>query len=324
MYNAEIKEKFISDFSTAASTQNSARIMFNTVEKYEIQWGADICTRKKEELTEIVDQLFTSARNNSGTRMFMMRAYIKWCVKNNIDGACEDFLEFDFVGRKKIINQMVSSPRDLQDILDYVFVPLDRETNSCVFRCYFWLAFSGVNEDDAFHVRTSDIDFESKAVKFRGMQYQIEDESIPAFKQCVELQRFRIYRDNFPDGFIEKNRVDGDTLLRGTAGSLSSTSMRVEITKKMKLPYAITENKAREETGVRLSYSRVSLSGFFFRVYRMEAQGIRPDFTSMAKLRVENKEYKLDKGKNLPGAKVRQLARDYLIDYENWKAAFDL
>ena len=41
-----------------------------------------------------------------------------------------------------------------------------------------------------------------------------------------------------------------------------------------------------------------------------------------AELLMEGKTYKLDRGRNTPEAKRRQLTRDYLEDYERWKLAF--
>ena len=45
---------------------------------------------------------------------------------------------------------------------------------------------------------------------------------------------------------------------------------------------------------------------------------------AVAAQQMVGKTYKLDSGRNTPEAKKRQLARDYMDDYERWKLAFKI
>ena len=81
-------------------------------------------------------------------------------------------------------------------------------------------------------------------------------------------------------------------------------------------------NKFIFKTDLKLSYFRVWISGLFYRMYERERAGMPVDFSAAAAQFMEGKTYKLDRGRNTPEAKKRQLTRDYLEDYERWKLAF--
>lgn len=322
MYNEETKKRFIAEFSTSVSRQQSASTMFNTLEPYEREWGADFCTRTKEEIAPVVEEI-AGGRTGSKLRFFILRAYIKWCVANNIEGAREDIFLLTDIGLPKLKRHMVANPQHLQRYLDYVCHPLSDETNGCIFRCYYWLAYSGIGEEDAFLVKSSDVDLVNLVVTFRGMEYPIYEEAKLAFKQCKELNRFKIYRSNIPNGFY-KDRVDSDLLLRGTECVLSPNTMKTEAVRKTKNPYAATIGRQDENLELQLSYSRLWLSGVFYRTYKLESIGITPNFMGLAKRQMEGRTYKLDIGRNLPISKAKKIARVYLYDYENWKKVFSL
>ena len=51
MYNAELKSRFVKDYTKSINTANVATTVFEAFEPYETSWNADLCTRDREELS---------------------------------------------------------------------------------------------------------------------------------------------------------------------------------------------------------------------------------------------------------------------------------
>lgn len=322
MYNEELKSRFISDFTTSISRQKSIKSMFDALEKYESKWGADFYTRTKDEIAPVVEEI-AGGRAGSQQKMFFLRAYIQWCLDNDVEGTRGDLFLLEDVGLEKMKHRMVSSPTHLQRYLDYVCYPLSEETNGCIFRCYLWLAYSGIVEGDAFSVRTSDIDLKNSIIFFHGVEFPLYESSLPAFKQCINATRFKVFHAS-GDRYLD--RADGDVLLRSSNGVMSDKGMKVEATRRSRNPYATTilGKPKNDDLELQLCYSRVWLSGVFYRTYELEGAGIKPNFTGLARRKAEGKTYELSAGRNLPDAKIRWVAQAYRTDYYNWKRAFSL
>lgn len=322
MYNEELKSRFISEFTTSTSRQKSAEYLFNALEKYEIKWGSDFCTRTKDEIAPVVEEI-AGGRAMSQSRMIILQAYVRWCVRNNIEGAREDLFLLEDVGLEKIRHRMVSSPTHLQNYLDYVCFPLEAGTNGCVFRCYFWLAFSGIEEEDAFSIRSSNIDLENSNIFFHGVEFPLYKESLPSFKQCMEIKQFKVFK---AQGVRHIDRVEGDELIRSTNGVMSHKGMRVEATRKSHNPYMtnILGKPKNDDLELQLSYSRLWLSGIFYRTYTLECAGITPSFMGLARRMYEWESDDLDSGKTPKSTRIKWLAQKFKADYYKWKRAFSL
>ena len=57
MYNAELKSRFIKDYTKSINTANVATTVFEAFEPYEVSWNADLCTKNKEELQPAIDEI---------------------------------------------------------------------------------------------------------------------------------------------------------------------------------------------------------------------------------------------------------------------------
>ena len=327
MYNEKTKLKFISEFSTSVSRRCVAELLFEATEPYEKRWGADICTRDKEEVQQVVDDVVGARAMSQKTRLSILRSYARWCIENNVDGAQDGILQINTVGVEKLKRQTVANPQHLQRYLDRICDDETAKTVSCTYRCFYWLAYSGVlNEKDALDIITSDVDFEDMMIRHGGQEYPIYREAITSFKMCVNLTTF-VYKHPNYTGCKEVLRIrgDGNLLLRGFNETVSLYSMRVQMSRRA------SEHKTKNTTcvdngilGLKLSYYRVWLSGLFYRMYEAERAGMPVDFTAVAEQFMESKTYKLDSGRNTLAAKRKALARSYLIDYNNWKEAYSI
>lgn len=246
----------------------------------------------------------------------MLKDYVKWCIGvAKVPNACDGMLQITTVGLDKMRHQTVASPLHLQKYLDTICSPDSDKATDSIYRCYYWLAYGGVAEEDILKVKCSDVDFGNMVVHYNGTEIPIYREALAAFKNCAELTQFVYNHPNYTKT-VWKERVDGDTLVRGVRSNISLYSMRVEISRRAKMN--------EEKTGLRLSYFRTWISGVFYRAYERELIGDTPDFSAVAAAKMEGKVYKLESGRNTQESKKRKVVKDYMEDYQRWKLAFKI
>ena len=315
MYNEKLKTQFVRGYTNSISTSEVCQAIFNTFEQYEVEWGADLCTKSAEDLQPVIDNLVGFRSRSKWMRLIILKDYVKWCIGMKVPGACDGMLKIETIGLEKVKHQTVASPLHLQRYLDSICEPESEETTDNIYRCFYWLAYGGVAEEDILSIKCSDVDLDSMVVRYNDTEVPIYREALPAFKNCVKLTQF-VYKHPNYDKLVYKDRADGDTLVRGIRSAPSIKSMRVELSRRSKAK--MDEGK----TDLKLSYFRVWISGLFYRMYERERAGMPVNFSAAAAQFMEGKTYKLDSGRNTPEAKKRQLTRDYLEDYERWKLAF--
>lgn len=319
MYNEELKTRFIQECTKSISRAEACVQAFNAIEPFEVQWDADFCTKSAAELEPVVEQLVGFRVRSRWLRIIIFQKYVKWCLAHKVKDACDGMLQVECAGLDKVRTQMVSNPTMLQAYLDVVCDPESEQTTDNIYRCFYWMAYSGMDEHDIMNVKCSDVDFDNMVIRYGGEEYEIHREAIPAFRNAATLTEFVYKHPNYPpDKKVIRNRALGDTLIRGIRSTTSLAALRVELSRRSK--------KFIEDglTDKQLSYYRVYLSGLFYNMKKREEAGIPVDFTGVASRFMEGKTYKLDAGRNTPEAKKRAVVNDYLQDYERWKAAFNL
>ena len=316
MYNEELKTRFVRQYTTSTNTAKMCEAVFNLFEPHEHTWNADLCTKSAEDLQPIVDSIAGLRARSSLSRIIMLKDYVKWCIGvARVPGACDGMLKINTIGLDKIRRQTVASPLHLQKYLSDIFAPESDHSTDNIYRCYYWLAYGGVPEEDILKIKCSDVDLGNMVVHYNDTEIPIYREAIAAFKNCAELEQFVYNHPNYTKT-VWKDRVDGDTLLRGIRANPSVYSIRVETSKRAKIH--------EEKTALRLSYFRVWISGIFYRIYERELIGEDPDFSAVADAKMKGKTYKLDSGRNTREAKKRKIINDYKEDYQRWKLAFKI
>lgn len=319
MYNEELKTRFIREYTKSLSRADTCTQAFAAIAPFEERWGADLCTRSAAELEPVIEQLVGFRVRSRWQRVIVFQKYVKWCLVNNIPGSCDGMLHVVCAGLDKIRVQMVSNPLQLQNYLNVICDPESERTTDNIYRCFYWLAYSGMDEHDIMKVKCSDVDFDNMVVRYGEEEYEICREAIPAFRNAAMLTEFVYKHPNYPpDKTVIRNRAVGDTLIRGIRSVTSLAALKVILSRKSK------EFVEDGSTDKQLSYYRVWLSGLFYRMKRREEAGIPVDFSGAASKFMAGKTYKLDTGRNTPEAKKRAVTNDYLQDYERWKAAFNL
>ena len=316
MYNEEIKRRFIDDVTSSINTRESCLEVFRIFAPYEEEWQADLCTRTSDDLKPIVSRMVGIRSSGHRMRLSILRSYGKWCLDHGVDGASDGILNVTPDVVDKIRTQTVTSPLHLQKFLDSIYEKESSNTIDNTYRCFYWLAYGGCPEEDIFKITSDEVDFVNMVVRHGNKEYPIYREGVKAFKVCVDMYYFIYMHPNYSDD-IKRLRCDGNILLRGIKSIPTVTSIRPELSRRNR--NAITDKK----TNIKLSYFRAWLSGVFYRTYQLEMSGIEPDFMWLAEEFMEGKTYNLSSGRNTLAAKQRQIARDYLKDYDNWKLTFD-
>ena len=319
MYNEGQKIAYIRQATQSINTAEFCELLFKAFAPFEEAWGADLCTRTAEELQPVVEKLCGPRSTSEYRRLVVLRSYVNWCIANKIPGAIDGVSELNALGLKKIRETSVKSPAHLQRCLNQVFDPEDEHTVDNTYRCYYWLAYGGMPEEEILSVISSEVDFQNLEVRHAGFTIPIYREALRAFRNCAELDHF-VYQN---PGYVNKKdiirfRAEGDVLLRGIRAVPAIMSMRTELSRRTKKVFDAGK------TNVRLSYNRVRLSGFFYRQLENEEQGLPLEFESVAALYNNGEEYNLERTNKTQAGKRREIARDLQRDYERWKAAYSI
>lgn len=316
MYNEEQKKRFIKDYTGSLNTANVATTIFNAIEKYENIWGADLCTKTAEELQPAVDDIVGLRDKSKWMTLIILKEYVKWCLVMKVPNACDGMIHVESIGLEKVRKQMVASPLHLQRYLDSIFDEEFEETIDNVYRCYFWMAYGGIDEEDTVLVRSQEVDFSNMLIHYKSTDVPIYRESIPAFKNVVTLTSFLYKHPNYTKP-IRRDRVPGDTIMRGLKATTKPFTMRATLSKRN--IHAIEIGL----TDLQLSFYRVRMSGLFFRTYEMERAGIPVNFSEAALRMMDGKTYALS-GRETIVHKQNRIERDYMEDYQRWKLAFSI
>lgn len=313
MYNEDQKRKFILSYTKSINTATIAETVFNVTEEFERKWNADICTKSEEEVMPAVTKASGLRLKSNDIRFAILRQYSKWCIQQGIAGACDGLQKIREIGLDKIREQTIANPKHLQDYLDVICEPEEKQSTDNIVRCYCWLAYSGVEEDDILDIKCSDVDLQNRVIRYeKGFnEIKIYDEAFKAFKNCAELDEFLFIHPKFE---TYRKRVPGDTLVRGIRDLPTVKSMRVELSRKAK--------RYENELQLKLSYKRIRISGIFYRMLIEETNGHEPNFMPLIVYERDGKEYNLSHSRNTQEAKLRELERNYLTDYERWKKAW--
>ena len=316
MYNEDLKQKFITAYTGSIANAETARWLFSAIEPFENEWGADLCTQNAETIQPVIDQVFGLRTRSKIALIAILREYVKWCMAARVPSSCDGIMYVDLLGLEKMRQQMVASPLHLQTFLDTVFDKEDEETIDNVYRSYFWIAFGGLGESDAFQVTSSCIDFENQRIQTENDYALIYREGIPALRNAATLDNF-VYKHSKYSSSIRRGRIGGEIILRGIKGSAKPETVRTSVNK------AIMSAVKEKPTTQRLSFSRVELSGLFYRMSERERAGVPVSFMEAAAEATAGKEYSLKNGLTLKQIQTNR-AKEYLEDYQRWKLAFSI
>lgn len=304
MYNEERKMRFLVE--TRSST-GFGKSIFNTIEPYETKNGADLCQLPIEVLQPIANSNFGSRTRTSDSTIAFLRSYAIWCKEQGYEVG-DGIYQLKTEMNEKMRRMMVASPMHLESILDKAFDPVQSQTIDCVYRCYLWMAFSGMDDLDTLEVKVDEINFDTMTIEHSGRSYEIYRESVPAFKMACTATEFLYDHPKYEAKM--RSRFPGTHLMRGIRSDrIKITTVRGYV------------GKVFKENGIETSYGKIRLSGMFYKAYEMERCGIPVNFDNAVAERLAKMDHKYHKNYTR-NKEANCIKRDLMEDYESWKAAF--
>lgn len=325
MYNSERKERFLAEFTNSENVRNAYRLIFRQTEKTEAALDKDVCemTPDDEGCRELATKLVSFRGESKDKRLYLLKQYVRWCVREGIPGASEAFLGVQPSWFVRIREKMVGSSADMLRHLNEAFEKPEAKTVDIVFRCFLWLGFMGLDEDDAVGLKIGGVDIRSGTVIVETEEerktYPIPDEAAADFSLCRSLDFF--YR--FSAVYLAPAPIQRTPSVQFLRGIRSETTRDY-------LAHAISvrqKKKRAEDRSVRvLSYTSARISGYFSRMYEMERAGVSPDFSTIVSLEIDKADEKRDGTKpGTPRAQREYVKKKaYSEDYKYWKYVFGI
>ena len=327
MYNPDMKQKFIDKvYAGRDSTAAIARNVLKSLGEYERNWGADFCTRSPEEISPVLDNVLGMRVSSKWSSVNILKEYIRWCIMNGYPGATDSLkkINIDISGYEKVKMQTVANPIQLQKYFDDIFSPESDETMDIVYRCYLWMAYMGIPEEEALNIKSGNVDFALMRIKYGDKEAPIYRESLASFRSASDLTSFKYVHTRYT---TVRDRVLGDMLLRGVKENVHKYTIRQVTSRKF------SEEENIKKTGKKLSFYRIWISGLFYRMYEQERAGGDVDFTDIAKEEVSKirldpsgnpAPYIYNHDKDGEQQRIYRKTRDYNEDYNRWKFVFGI
>lgn len=319
MYNESQKLKFINSLAKDESYRNSVKSHFVKIEKYERDiWKQDLSTVTPEMLTSAISEILSSCMRNS-TVKFMTSAYKKyvtWCINSGLPSN-PDLLSIkgnmDASG-DKLSNKMVSSPSHLKEILDdeSLFRPTSEKTVDVIHKGVLWLAFSGIELNDAIKLTSENIFFKHNLIYTKMGLHPIYQESI---NELEILCKNKVFNYHHPLYSTVRDRYDGEEILRGFSKSNTHYIQQ-------DIAHRFCQGQPYEFT-----YKSIYLSGEFYRMYQKELYGMPVNFIDLISKDLIKRSMLSDglQAKSIPERKfINNKHKEYLRDYIRWKEVFNL
>lgn len=310
MFNQALKERFINQYRDSASTVKTYTFIMDYVGRFEDEYQCDLYQMNDEQAQTVVDG-YGSGRNSTTSHfLLVIRLYIKWCKSQGIQNVTGSFDGIVSASISSFRNKMIGSPAELAEHLNRLFnsTPDDKQVDN-TYRCFWWFAFMGVDEETAVSYTVDDINLDDMTVLYKGSKLDIPKEAYASFRNCVRMDSFMYRHPLYIDRPRLRPRVPGNQLLRGLKGEVTASKMRRWIT-------AIHYSQIKSGVNLKkITYSSIWRSGILYRSYEQERAGIHPDFSGVAE---ENVSKELSSYK----VQLRKCIRDFKADYDKWKLAF--
>lgn len=313
MYNEERKMRFLTETRSSKGAEDFGKSVFHTTEPYEQEAGKDFCELTIDVLQSIANTEFGVRTRTMETTIALFRSYVSWCKEQGYL-TCDDVYELKTEMGDKVRRMMIASPAHLEVVLNKIFEPVQNETVDCLYRCYFWMGFAGLEESETVEVTVDEIDFSTMTIEHGGKSYEIYREAVPAFKMACEATQFRYihpgYSSDKKQQGIYRDRYPGKHLLRGIRSSqIKLTTIKAHTGKKLKA------------NGIETTYGKIRLSGLYYKTYEMERFGEPVNFDAIIVERISKTPQNYHR--NYTRSKFASVIRRSLLeDYECWKAVF--
>ncbi len=318
LYNENQKMNFINEVTSMDNSARTIMTVFYSSAAYENEKGTDICTWSQEELSPLLDDICGVSNASRYAKISVLRQYAKWAIRNNIPGAKNGVGKTVDKGTRRVLETSIRNPEHLQYCLDLFFAPESEKTTDDIYRCFFWLAYGGMQDSVIHTVTAKDVDFKNMLVRKDDDVSVLYRQGLPAVRNCVKLQKMKYRNRGYVNaGSVYLDRVDDPSILRGIKGKPSLLNMRTQISRKVRVAQEKYGPIPESEC---MTFFHVWQSGYCYRIFETELAGKEPDFMAIARASYRGRRA-LISGRTDAKTLLRQIASDYENDYARWKAA---
>lgn len=325
MFNPDTKEKFLQTIK-AESTYKMARYTLESISKYEESANKDLIYFTHDEIDQMVTAEFGGTTASRMSRVGYMRMYFSWAKSVGLNDNMNSLKGISMgISADAIIDKYVYSPKHLNEYLDAVFDPVEKETADLILRGLFWLAFCGVPYKYAESMPKNKVDLEDCSINVNGVYYPLFAESIEVFKKLISLDSFRFFHPLYAAKVTWRERTDSEYLFRGLKRKDSKPktdgarhhSISSDATKKLKA--AVKKGIISDS----ITYETVRKSGMFYKMYLREQSGIEINFEVAVMRDIGEEKIKTMDKKQL-AVYVKRKKRMLSNDYRAWKEALQI
>ena len=325
MFNPDTKEKFLQTIKSE-STYKMARYTLESISKYEESANKDLIYFTHDEIDRMVTAEFGGTTASRMSRVGYMRMYFSWAKSIGLNDNMHSLNGISMgIGADAIIDKYVYSPRHLNEYLDAVFDPVEKETADLILRGLFWLAFCDVPYKYAESIKKSNVDLADCSIRVGGSYYPIFAESVDVFSKLISLDSFRFFHPLYTTKETWRERADSEYLFRGLKRKDNKSrtdgarhhSIASDATKKLKA--AVKKGIISDS----ITYETVRRSGTFYKMYLREQSGIEVNFEAAAMKDVDAEKVKAMSKKQLSNY-ISRKKRLLSNDYRAWKEALQI
>ena len=304
MYNFNLKTSFLDSIISMSMITDLVEL-FNLMEPLEKLYERDFCEFEEAEVSAFFDLLdpdYATRKRAFG----LLSKYLDFCKRKHI---IETSISLDgafYYHPSDIVDKCVSGPVGLQRYLNLIYTNEDDMTTDNIYRCLYWIAFSGLTEPNLETITCNDVDLDRMQFVVDGNVYPIYREGKKAIAYCKSLTEFNLLRTTYNTNL---KRLPGELLLRGIKAYPRVAPLMVEVFKRSKP--IIESGKIKD----RLTFSDIRRSGIFYRVSEEEAS-FRPAI-------INSKQLIIDELHKAGMANPFHMTVDnYVAEYKKWKKAF--
>ena len=310
MYNQEIKERFLAEYTAGGRNENTCRSILELIGIYEEAIQVDIAEMSHNDAVEAVRGTKTGSYGSAAHVASLIKSYARWCkdsgALSNVNCALMSISVDDIDSSRHLSTLLFKSEDDLISEMRSVR-PFDDGYFEVVVLLFAWL---GIDTRTSMSIKIDDVNIEDKFIKIEsdGRIVQFSDAVADVISvyaktkvgtRAARGETRQVYRDNSYDRFIRKFCPP-----KQLGKELTLSQVRSAISE-MNQIYVEEGNESR------LNTSNVMVSGALHRVWTLEQSGL--DVFSVKNKSIVAEAFGLD-------AKPYEV----LWLYKNYKAAFNL
>lgn len=252
MINKERKQLFVEEHSDNQVGERSKNILFRIFDKYEDEWGIDLCEQTIDKVQPVIDEITTSSFMSIQDKLWFLRIYVEWCKEKGYKTS-DAYKQIVINADNGIMKELYGSPEELKETMDNIFGdPWITFTNP--YRTFLWFAYIGIPLNEVAEITSDEFSIQKQTITHNGKTYYVCKEALSDLANARTCTEF-VYSLSNPVRYYIKERAGGNKMLRG----IKSEDVSIRVLEK----YINRQTSCYEHKQV--TYNKTFKSGYFFR-----------------------------------------------------------